>query len=351
VFRVSGVINVSQGIELNEPQSYVTVAGQTSPGGITLTGSSDFIGNYHTNFHDGIFRHIRFRGRGNYDNIAFSEAHHLIFDHVDFSGGTDETFDITSGHDITVQWSTISNSDSSGQNYGALIAYTPTANYSIHHNLMAHHSNRCLAHMHWAAGGAPAFSGLVVDYTNNVVYNCAFDAVMYNGSVDGASFNLINNYFKRGPNTPSNAFDFAMPGQIHVYKTGQIYEGGVVRDQNTLSSRVAAAPSITTYSTTDAYNRVLDRVGAFPRDPMNARTVAEVRNGTGSLGKLNDAFLTGAPTPPMDSDLDGMPDSWETARGLNPSNASDASGDRNGDGYTNIEEYINERADSLVVTP
>jgi hypothetical protein len=84
---------------------------------------------------------------------------------------------------------------------------------------------------------------------------------------------------------------------------------------------------------------------------MNARTVAEVRNGTGSLGKLNDAFLTGAPTPPMDSDLDGMPDSWETARGLNPSNASDASGDRNGDGYTNIEEYINERADSLVVTP
>jgi hypothetical protein len=53
----------------------------------------------------------------------------------------------------------------------------------------------------------------------------------------------------------------------------------------------------------------------------------------------------------MDSDLDGMPDSWETARGLNPSNASDASGDRNGDGYTNIEEYINERADSLVVTP
>lgn len=45
--------------------------------------------------------------------------------------------------------------------------------------------------------------------------------------------------------------------------------------------------------------------------------------------------------PYEDSDHDGMPDSWETAHGLNPHDAADASADRNGDGYTNIEDFIN----------
>jgi hypothetical protein len=36
-----------------------------------------------------------------------------------------------------------------------------------------------------------------------------------------------------------------------------------------------------------------------------------------------------------------MPDSWEASRGLNP-NTDDSAQDRDGDGYTNIEEYLNE---------
>ena len=46
-------------------------------------------------------------------------------------------------------------------------------------------------------------------------------------------------------------------------------------------------------------------------------------------------------TPRVDSDSDGMPDAWEKKYGLNPNDASDASLDCNGDGYTNIEKYIN----------
>ena len=36
-----------------------------------------------------------------------------------------------------------------------------------------------------------------------------------------------------------------------------------------------------------------------------------------------------------------MPDEWERANGLNPNDPSDAVKDCNGDGYTNIEKYIN----------
>ena len=46
-------------------------------------------------------------------------------------------------------------------------------------------------------------------------------------------------------------------------------------------------------------------------------------------------------TPYTDSDLDGMPDEWERRYGLNPNDPTDANGDLNGDGYTNIEKYIN----------
>jgi len=46
-------------------------------------------------------------------------------------------------------------------------------------------------------------------------------------------------------------------------------------------------------------------------------------------------------TPYKDSDGDGMPDEWEKRYGLNPNDPTDANKDMNGDGYTNIEKYIN----------
>jgi hypothetical protein len=46
-----------------------------------------------------------------------------------------------------------------------------------------------------------------------------------------------------------------------------------------------------------------------------------------------------------------MPDDWELKNGLNPKDASDASKDRNKDGYTNIEEYLNSVVDVKNVVP
>ena len=46
-------------------------------------------------------------------------------------------------------------------------------------------------------------------------------------------------------------------------------------------------------------------------------------------------------TSSADSDHDGMPDDWERAKQLDPDNPDDRNGDLDGDGYTNLEEYLN----------
>ncbi len=135
------------------------------------------------------------------------------------------------------------------------------------------------------------------------------------------------------------------------------------------------------------FNTVLDNVGAMlpTRDIVDRRIVDEVRTGQAYYVKKlpkenpygntwglseksqneeglfkyrrlgNDSYKYGIITDPaqmggypeykgeprIDSDGDGMPDDWETANGLNPNDPSDANGDCTGDGYTNIEKYIN----------
>jgi len=91
---------------------------------------------------------------------------------------------------------------------------------------------------------------------------------------------------------------------------------------------------------------VLDGAGATlpARGAIDRRIVDEVRTRTGSIIDSPDDVggfppLDGG-TPLMDSDHDGMPDAWEIEFGLNPSEPSDASADQDGDGYTNLEEYL-----------
>lgn len=146
-------------------------------------------------------------------------------------------------------------------------------------------------------------------------------------------------------------------------------------------------PYITMLSAKGAYDYVLNNAGAtIPcRDEVDEKVIEEVRTGQAyyvkKLPKENpygntwglhvksqdkdgafkyrrlpkDSYKQGiitdpaqmggypvySGTPYVDSDNDGMPDAWEKANGLNPNDASDANGDINGDGYTNIEKYIN----------
>lgn len=146
-------------------------------------------------------------------------------------------------------------------------------------------------------------------------------------------------------------------------------------------------PHITILPSDQTFDHVLNNVGAtLPvRDIVDQRIIDEVRTGQayyvkklskknpyGDLWGLheksqaedgtfkyrrlpNDSYKNGIITDPAqmggyptykgkpykDSDGDGMPDEWEIANGLNPNDPSDANKDCTGDGYTNIEKYIN----------
>jgi hypothetical protein len=96
-----------------------------------------------------------------------------------------------------------------------------------------------------------------------------------------------------------------------------------------------------------AMAHVLARAGAWPRDAADARVIESVRTRSGrhidSQGDVGGwpALASGSPEP--DRDGDGMPDAWERAHGFDPARP-DGNGDRDGDGMTNLEDWLAERA-------
>jgi pectate lyase len=200
-----------------------------------------------------------------------------------------------------------------------------------------------------------------------VIYNWGGNHAGYND--DGknndysiTNMNFVNNYYIKGPNsTGSVAFRESTVG-CKMYFSGNWMNDNCPNDQWSLvqftnfteaqkdaykqSVPIRVAP-VADEDALTAYKRVLADAGTvFPvRDTVDKRVVDSVIKKTGGIINHIDE-VGGYPkmefgTPPVDSDHDGMPDKWELAVGLNPSDANDARGDRNGDGYTNIEEYIN----------
>jgi pectate lyase len=378
VFAVSGVIDG----DVRIPHGDVTIAGQTAPGaGITIHGH--LTTEFGTTFGNLVIRHLRVRAPASnadwppdqHDAIQFSTNHTMILDHVDISHGIDENFDLYDGaQDITVQWSAITfpvhgggHPDGAAHNYGILNG-PGGGRISIHHNLFVHNKAR-----------TPALAEGPADVRNNVVYNGREGFVHHNPAA--GDFNLIGNYYKKGPsailaplwfdpeNGPTvptgyyvwnNHVDdpgvftgrvdnpFTTPGFAAVY---DFHCCGLQSSQFNAAGEFNFASytgyvAIPTESPAAAYEAVLARAGAWPRDLVNQWAVDETRTRTGSWGNRRPAdWMTGLTpgTPPPDTDNDGMPNAWETARGLNPANGADHS-TMMPSGYTAIEEYINERA-------
>jgi hypothetical protein len=111
-----------------------------------------------------------------------------------------------------------------------------------------------------------------------------------------------------------------------------------------------AVHPVTTHTAAQAYDNVLDHAGSFwwNRDTADARVADQVRTQTGVIID-HESNVGGFPTLPQetraanwDTDHDGMPNDWETERGLNPNLATDRNNDYDIDGYPNLEEYLNE---------
>lgn len=88
--------------------------------------------------------------------------------------------------------------------------------------------------------------------------------------------------------------------------------------------------------------------GALPHDPVDLRLLDELATGRGSVGAAGRTHDDPVPSPAAgdlapDTDGDGLPDSWERSHGLDPGRADDPWADPDGDGWSLVEEWLEER--------
>lgn len=391
VFAVSGTIHLETKLVI---KGDVTIAGQSAPGdGICLADQSVGIGGDNM-----IIRYMRFRmgdkyqrggmvdGNGGDDAFGGTRKRNIIIDHCSISWSTDEVFSIYAGDSTTLQWNLISeplnysyhfeegDKDYEHHGFGGIWG---GKHLTAHHNLFAHCNNR-----------NPRFDGIRnakeenVDYRNNVIYNWGGNNI-YAG--EGGNYNLINNYFKYGPTTSPNAkYRIVSPGKWEkpvipygkYYVNGNYVDGapemtkdnslgvimgnnGTAEDKkNTLVNEPHPAMAINMQSAKDAYEQVLQKVGAsFRRDTLDERIIKNVKDRTGRMIDVQGGYPHGtayemtlnawpalrSEAAAVDNDKDGMPDDWEKKNGLNPSDPSDAAGYKLSRNFTNIEVYLNSR--------
>jgi hypothetical protein len=379
VFDVSGRIVLENRLVIRNP--YLTIAGQTAPGkGICISNLNlGMLGS-----HDVIVRYIRVRPGDTagltLDGMGMASSDHSIFDHCSISWTQDEAFSSRGAKNITLQRTLVSEALNvaghkkyeKGKQHGFAASIGGDIG-SFHHNLLAHCAGR-----NWSLAGGLDKAGRHtgrLDIRNNVVYNWS------HRTTDGGAMqvNFVNNYYKPGPAT--RVFHVLMPerhlveafGPQDYYVEGNAMEGrygaderlaGVVAPRNgTIDGCIFDEPFfenyVATQSAEEAYEDVLADVGCnVPMlDDHDRRVIQETRDGSTTYK----GSITGYPGLPdsqedvggweeypevhrpadWDTDNDGMPNAWEEEHEFAPSDASDGQQDADGDGYTNLEAYLN----------
>ncbi|WP_207425453.1 polysaccharide lyase family 1 protein [Pedobacter sp. SYSU D00535] len=414
VFNVAGIINLKSPIIVRAPYITIagqTAPGD----GVCVAGESLWIDTHDVVIRFMRFRRGGTEVTRRDDALGGNGVGNIIIDHVSASWGLDENMSMyrhvydRGGSkqeklptvNVTIQNSIFSEClDTYNHSFGSTIG---GLNSTFMRNLWASNISR-----------NPSI-GMFGDFgfANNVIFNWWNRSA--DGGDDRSLFNFINNYYKPGPITPKDkpighrilkpeagrsADKKTLYGR--VYANGNIVEGNEKVTKNNWDGgiQIGDMPDAGRYTDSirsdkpfpmapvkivpaqQAYEYVLANVGATlpKRDAVDARVVEQVKTGkifykeggpTG-IGKEfikrrlpEDSYKLGIITHPdqvggypeykgtpyKDSDNDGMPDSWETKNGLNPKNAADASKDRNNDGYTNIEEYLNSVVPMNMVKP
>jgi len=414
VFNVAGIIRIKTPVIIRAPYISIegqTAPGD----GVCIAGESVWVNTHDVIIRYMHFRRGETNVGRRDDAIGGNPVGNIIIDHVSASWGLDENMSMyrhmyndSTGKiedklgtvNITIQNSIFSESlDTWNHAFGSTLG---GENCSFIRNLWANNTGR---------NPSVGWNG-IFNFANNIVFNWVHRSI--DGGDYRAAFNIINNYFKPGPATPKNSnvghrilkpesgrskLSYHVYGRCYV--NGNIMEGydDVTKDNwngGVQVEELANAgeytpymkaneplpmPDFTIIPAKEAYDYVLTNAGATlpKRDAVDSRIAEQVRSGKityGSnikvpetqfehrrmpldsykIGIITDVSQVGGypdykGTPYKDSDNDGMPDDWETKHGLNPKNASDACSDRDKDGYTNIEEYLNSVVDIKNVTP
>lgn len=384
VFDVGGTIALNSGLNLNNAN--ITIAGETAPGkGVVITNFGLGV-----NAPNVIIRHLRVRPgdrkKGSSSENGFSgdaisiNRSDVILDHVSASWGIDENLSVAGNgtRRVTIQYSTISEGlaqtglyhDEWDPNYnpggsdshsmGSLIKPGDgNGIISMHHNLWSNNGNR-----NPALGNYSDDHTLRVDLRNNVMYNNRSNGYS-SGESERIDLNYVGNYVIAGPSTSSGSrmvgFRAAAANNMRIHSAGNLVDGnrnsrldGVVPPASFIQGEFEAASSpfslapVTTVSAPQAFDQIVAEAGAFywNRDAVDSRLITELTTQRGQIIN-SQGQVGGYPTLPAvarplswDADGDGMPDAWEKrTAGLNPS-LPDNNGDVNGNGYTNLEEYL-----------
>lgn len=404
LFKVSGLIDA----QIHLTNGDVTIAGHTSPGGITIRGlvtdespfqdqavraPSDFAENW-------ILQHIRIRPGLNGpsdDGLRLRYTRNAVIDHVSIGNATDEAVEISYSNNITIQNSIIAETVGGHSFYGGvLMNYSNPAqgfgldNIALHHNVINRIEGRLPEGSRESL--AAARSTMNLELSNNLYWDPRFFIALganTNVVTDSSgnpypiywNLNAVNNYFRTGSQFPYGMFDdqilrvagnklYVSGNQMSRYPSRSDYDlfyccnDFATADAPDVSSHRAQKltarhpfPAIT-YTPTDMLRSVLlGRAGAWPRDPMDIRLLQSVADNTISpadpaTNPASDAHLPAysgaAPTAPPDTDADGMPDTWEIAKGLNPLSANHNATTLSSLGYTDLEVYLHELSARLV---
>jgi autotransporter-associated beta strand protein len=351
VFDICGVINSDPANPLAFSNN-ITVAGQTAPGGgITIYGNYVSL----SSRNNIIMRDIRIRPGVNTASdkkgLNITTGHDMIIDHCSIEWARYDNVGMTSNsYNITMQ--------------NCMIAEPIQSQYS---NCLVDSSRTItLSRNLWidAKTRNPKTKG-DLQYINNVVYNWGVTEALSGGHSSADWYeDIINNYFIKGPSSSTTiAGEFSSTDM--VYQTGNLKDtdrngtlNGTAMSTSDFSTPTFTstaynnpAIAVTTDSATSAYYKVVAGAGATPqnRDPVDTRLVNQVLSlGTSGAVITDESVVGGQPSMTVvtrpagfDTDSDGMPDTWETAHGLNPSLASDRNL-LNPLGYTVVEQYINE---------
>lgn len=351
IFEVSGTIVLASDLSVSQP--YLTVAGQTAPSpGITLRGAGLIITG-----HDVLVQHVRIRvgddpggpDPGVRDGFRmYQSAYNVVLDHVSISWGVDEnggTSTVGSRHDLTITNSIISEGlnraghPETEHSKGVLIGQG-TMNMWLSGNLFAHNVDR-----------NPYIKGnTAVAFVNNVVYNHGkrYAVQAAEGEYGALRASVVGNVFIPGVNTEGGG---SLPIQAHSTMTAasKLYVADNARgsapapsdpwslaENEAGSGIIASSPPIwiagfLPQPSAVVQAAVLANAGARPgdRDAVDARIVSEVLTRTGSI----------IDSP---SERGGWPTLATNVRALTlPANPN---GDDDGDGYTNVEEWLHQMA-------